>query len=152
MSVHARIRDVADDLTWLQRSLLVGLVLSILWSSWSVPPTDLSARVVRDVVLFLAIPSALAIVHGRRLGYTVDRTALRDTLLLSDPAHFVRPGEPCSDPRERLSLEGCLLAQFDDGPIFVLVSVCHTTELPTPQNNPFGTPGATTTPGCPTPV
>jgi hypothetical protein len=88
VSVHARIRDVADDLTWLQRSLLVGLVLSILWSSWSVPPTDLSARVVRDVVLFLAIPSALAIVHGRRLGYTVDRTALRDTLLL---AAFVLP-------------------------------------------------------------
>jgi membrane protease YdiL (CAAX protease family) len=88
VSVHARIRDVADESTWLQRSLAVGLVLSILWSSWSVPPSDLSARVVRDVLLFIVVPGTLAVTHGRRLGYTVSRAAVRDTLAL---ALFVLP-------------------------------------------------------------
>ena len=88
MSVHARIRTAADESTWLQRSLLVGLAISILWSSWSVSPTDLSARVVRDVVLFIIAPGVLAVTHGRRLGYRVDRVAVRDTLVL---AAFVLP-------------------------------------------------------------
>ena len=88
MSVHARIRAVAGESTWLQRSLLLGLGLSILWSSWSVPPTDLTARVVRDAVVFLFAPAALAVTHGRRLGYRIDRVAVRDTLVL---AAFVLP-------------------------------------------------------------
>ena len=88
MAVHARIRDAADESTWLQRSLLVGLVLSVAWSTWSVPPADLSARVVRDVVVFLLVPGTLALAHGRRLGYRVDRVALRNTLAL---AAFVLP-------------------------------------------------------------
>ena len=88
MSVNARIRTAADKSTWLQRSLLVGLAISILWSSWSVSPTDLSARVVRDAVLFVLAPGVLAVTHGRRLGYRVDRVAVRDTLVL---AAFVLP-------------------------------------------------------------
>jgi len=88
VSVHARIRAVAGESTWLQRSLLLGLGLSILWSSWSVPPTDLTARVVRDAVVFLFAPAALAVTHGRRLGYRIDRVAVRDTLVL---AAFVLP-------------------------------------------------------------
>ncbi|MFD1684528.1 CPBP family glutamic-type intramembrane protease [Halobellus litoreus] len=88
MSVHARIRAVAGGSSWLQRALVVGLALSVLWSSWAVPPTDLGARVVRDVLLFLAIPASLAAAHGRDLGYHVDRVALRDTLIL---AAFVLP-------------------------------------------------------------
>ncbi len=88
MSVNARIRTAADKSTWLQRSLLVGLAISILWSSWSVSSTDLSARVVRDAVLFVLAPGVLAVTHGRRLGYRVDRVAVRDTLVL---AAFVLP-------------------------------------------------------------
>ncbi|WP_394337698.1 type II CAAX prenyl endopeptidase Rce1 family protein [Halobellus sp. Atlit-38R] len=88
MSVHARIRNAAFESSWLQRSLFVGLVLSILWSSWTVPPSDLTARVVRDAVVFLFVPIGLAITHGRNLGYRVDRRALRDTLVL---AAFVLP-------------------------------------------------------------
>nr|WP_305148752.1 CPBP family intramembrane glutamic endopeptidase [Halobellus inordinatus] len=68
--------------------MFVGLVLSILWSSWTVPPSDLTARVVRDAVVFLFVPIGLAITHGRNLGYRVDRRALRDTLIL---AAFVLP-------------------------------------------------------------
>ncbi|SEG28873.1 CAAX protease self-immunity [Halobellus limi] len=88
MSVHARIRALAGESSWLQRALFVGLVLSILWSSWAVPPADLGARVVRDLLLFFAIPASLAATHGRDLGFHVDRVALRDTLLL---AAFVLP-------------------------------------------------------------
>jgi hypothetical protein len=88
VSVNARIRTAADESTWLQRSLLAGLAISILWSSWSVSPTDLSARVARDVVLFVIAPGVLAVTHGRRLGYRVDRVAIRDTLAL---AAFVLP-------------------------------------------------------------
>ncbi|MDQ2053325.1 MULTISPECIES: CPBP family intramembrane glutamic endopeptidase [Halobellus] len=60
----------------------------MLWSSWTVPPSDLTARVVRDAVVFLFVPIGLAITHGRNLGYRVDRRALRDTLIL---AAFVLP-------------------------------------------------------------
>jgi len=88
VSVHARIRNAAFESSWLQRSLFVGLVLSVLWSSWTVPPSDLTARVVRDAVVFLFVPVGLAITHGRNLGYRVDRRALRDTLIL---AAFVLP-------------------------------------------------------------
>jgi hypothetical protein len=88
VSAHTRIRDLAVGTSWLQRSLIVGLVLSALWSTWTVPPTDLTARVVRDVVLFLVVPGGLAVTHGRDLGFHVDRAALRDTLVL---AAFVVP-------------------------------------------------------------
>ncbi|MGQ4555736.1 CPBP family glutamic-type intramembrane protease [Halobellus sp. GM3] len=88
MSVHARLRDAAVGSSWLQRSLVVGFVLSALWSAWAVPPSDLTARVVRDTVLFLGVPAGLAATHGRELGFRADRVALRDTLVL---AAFVVP-------------------------------------------------------------
>ncbi|MFB6092528.1 MAG: type II CAAX prenyl endopeptidase Rce1 family protein [Haloquadratum sp.] len=88
MSVHARLRDAAAGSTWLQRSLLFGLALSAVWGWWRVPPADLTARVVRDAIVFLAVPAALAVTHGRDLGYRVDRRALRNTLVL---AAFVLP-------------------------------------------------------------
>ncbi|MGM0590908.1 MAG: CPBP family intramembrane glutamic endopeptidase [Halobacteriota archaeon] len=48
----------------------------------------MSARVVQDSLLFILIPTALAITHGRDLGWRVDRRALRNTVLL---ALFVLP-------------------------------------------------------------
>ena len=75
-------------LSWVQVSLLAGLVLAVLWSLWSVPPTSLDARLVRDVTVFVALPGALALARGRDLGWRVDRRALRNTLLL---AAFVTP-------------------------------------------------------------
>jgi hypothetical protein len=87
-AVAARVRAATAESSWLQRSLAVGLVLSVLWSSWVVPPSDLTARVLRDLLLFLAVPTALAATHGRDLGYHVDRRAVRDTLAL---AAFVVP-------------------------------------------------------------
>jgi hypothetical protein len=75
-------------LSWVQTSLLAGLCLAVLWSLWRVPPTSLDARLVRDVIVFVGLPGALALAHGRDLGWRVDRRALRNTLLL---ACFVTP-------------------------------------------------------------
>jgi len=75
-------------LSWVQTSLLAGLVLGVLWSLWNVSPTDLDARLVRDVTVFVGLPGALAFARGRDLGWRVDRRALRNTLLL---AAFVTP-------------------------------------------------------------
>jgi hypothetical protein len=81
-------RERLDGLSWVQRSLLVGLGLTLAWGYWSVPSGALTQRVIRDVVVFLIAPVVLAVAHGRNLGWRVDRRALRNTLLL---AAFVLP-------------------------------------------------------------
>ncbi len=81
---HTRLRG----LSWVQRALLVGLVVSAMWSLWSVPPDSLTLRTVRDTILFVVVPGALAVTHGRDLGWRVDRDVVRNTLLL---AAFVLP-------------------------------------------------------------
>jgi hypothetical protein len=82
------VRTRLAGLSWVQRSLLVGAVLGALWSLWDVPWWSLRLRVVRDLVVFVVGPVALAVTHGRNLGWRVDRRALRNTLLL---AAFVFP-------------------------------------------------------------
>jgi hypothetical protein len=69
-------------------SLLAGLLLSVLWSLWNVPQTSLRARLIRDVVVFVCLPGALALARGRDLGWRVDRRTLRYTVAL---AAFVTP-------------------------------------------------------------
>ena len=80
--------DRLERLSWLQRTLLVGLVLSVLWGSWHVPRGDLTMRVLRDTTVFIALPAALAVTHGRHLGWRVDRRAIRNAVLV---ALFVLP-------------------------------------------------------------
>ncbi|MFB6096187.1 MAG: type II CAAX prenyl endopeptidase Rce1 family protein [Haloferacaceae archaeon] len=75
-------------LSWVQRSLLLGLGLFFLWGYWHVPPDSLTLRAARDAVVFVFFPGVLAITHGRDLGWRVDRRALRNTVLL---AAFVLP-------------------------------------------------------------
>ncbi len=72
--------------TWVQLSLGVGVLLTVVWSLWS--STGLDARLVRDGVTFLLAPLALAAVFGRDLGWRVDRRAVRNAALL---ALFVLP-------------------------------------------------------------
>jgi hypothetical protein len=74
--------------SWVRLSLLAGLLLAVLWSLWSVPPTSLRARLVRDVLVFICAPVALAVSRGRNLGWRVDRRAIRNTVAL---AAFVTP-------------------------------------------------------------
>ncbi|QIQ77237.1 CPBP family intramembrane metalloprotease [Halogeometricum borinquense] len=83
MSGYSRLRSTVGRLSWLQKSLLLGLFLTVLWMTWTVPPGNLSYRAFRDAVVFIVFPAALAITHGRNLGWQVNRRALRNTLIVS---------------------------------------------------------------------
>ncbi|WP_135828577.1 CPBP family intramembrane glutamic endopeptidase [Halorussus halobius] len=48
--------------------------------TWDV--TGLTDRLLRDVVVYVLAPLALAARHGRHIGFRVDRTAVRNTVLL----------------------------------------------------------------------
>ncbi|MFB6191785.1 MAG: CPBP family intramembrane glutamic endopeptidase [Haloarculaceae archaeon] len=86
MSVAGVVRTRLVGLSWRQRTLLVGGVAFVAWTEWTT--ADLTARLVKDLLLFVALPGALAATHGRHLGWRVDRAALRNTVLL---AAFVLP-------------------------------------------------------------
>ena len=88
MSGATAFRTRLTGLSWVQQALLVGLVVSVLWGLWRVPSDSLTLRTVRDTVVFVLIPGTLATVHGRDLGWRVDRNVVRNTLLL---AAFVLP-------------------------------------------------------------
>ncbi|MFB6195072.1 MAG: CPBP family intramembrane glutamic endopeptidase [Haloplanus sp.] len=75
-------------LSWVWTALFAGFCLAVLWTLWNVPGTSLRARLVRDIVVFVCLPGALALVYGRNLGWRVDRRALRNTVAL---ALFVTP-------------------------------------------------------------
>lgn len=77
-----------SGLPWLHRALLVGGVVGAAWSLWPIPGGSLTYRAVHDALLFILIPGAFAVSHGRNLGWNVDRAALRNTVLL---ALFVLP-------------------------------------------------------------
>jgi hypothetical protein len=84
----SRLRDRLAGLSWVQRSLLAGAVLGGAWSLVELPAPTLPWRVTRDLALFVVAPGALALAHGRHLGWRVDRRALRNTVVL---AAFVTP-------------------------------------------------------------
>jgi hypothetical protein len=71
------------QLTWLQRTLLAGAALSVLWGAWNVPRGSITMRAFRDLVVFIVLPAALAVTHGRHLGWRVDRRAVRNAVLVS---------------------------------------------------------------------
>lgn len=72
---------------WVQRALAGGAVLGLVWTLLPDDPS-LADRAARDLLLFAVVPAALAVAHGRRLGWRVDRRALRNAALL---AAFVTP-------------------------------------------------------------
>lgn len=75
-----------DDRSWLWRTFLVAAVLLVLRRQLLIE--GLSERVVRDTLVFVVGPLTLGLTHGRRLGWQVDRRAVRNTILL---ALFVLP-------------------------------------------------------------
>nr|WP_225741155.1 CPBP family intramembrane glutamic endopeptidase [Halorussus halophilus] len=81
MSVVQSVRRELTDIGWVPRALVAGAVLTLVWMSWDV--RGLNERLVRDTLVYILAPLALAVRHGRHLGFRVDRTALRNTLLLS---------------------------------------------------------------------
>nr|WP_254523825.1 CPBP family intramembrane glutamic endopeptidase [Natrinema caseinilyticum] len=74
------------ELTWVQKSLVVGAVVALLWMQFV--PNRLGPRVAVDSVLLIGGPLALGLSHGNRIGWRVDRLAVRNTILL---ALFVLP-------------------------------------------------------------
>lgn len=82
MATTAAFEDLPDwRPSWIQRSLAVAGLLLALYIFWETE--GLSERVLRDVLLFLLGPLTLGLVYGRRLGWRIDRRAVRNTLLLS---------------------------------------------------------------------
>jgi hypothetical protein len=76
-----RLRRLPSRLPWVYRSLLVAAVVLVVWANWR---TDgLTQRVVRDTLLYLLVPLALGVTHGRHIGWRIDHLAVRNTLLLS---------------------------------------------------------------------
>ena len=75
-----------SGLSWLQRALLVGAAIAVAWTVFDT--SGLDERVGKDFLLFVALPAVLAAAHGRSLGWRIDRTVLRNTVLL---AVFVTP-------------------------------------------------------------
>ena len=74
------------QLTWVQKSLLVGAVVTLLWM-WAVP-SEIERRVFVDGILLIGIPLALGLTHGKRIGWRINRLAIRNAVLL---ASFVLP-------------------------------------------------------------
>lgn len=82
MSVDVEdVRSSLPDLSWVQLSLLAGGVFTVGWHLWG--GYTIEERLVRDGLFFLVGPLALGTAYGKRLGWRVDRRALRNTLLLS---------------------------------------------------------------------
>jgi len=72
--------------SWVRRAVLFGLGIAAIWTVWH--SNGLDERLVKDTLLYVVLPWGLALAHGRDLGWRVDRTALRNTVLL---ALFVLP-------------------------------------------------------------
>lgn len=65
---------------WVLGSLLFGATILLIKVNWSAGV--LSSRVIRDVTLYLLLPLGFGTFYGRNVGWTINRQALRDTLLL----------------------------------------------------------------------
>jgi len=70
-----------DRLSWFQKSLLTGAVLTVVWMWWS--PSELGRRTVFDAVVLIGGPLALGLTHGRHVGWNINRVAVRNAVLLS---------------------------------------------------------------------
>ena len=75
------VRDQFNRLSWFQKSLLTGAVLTIVWMQY-VPP-ELERRAVFDGLVLIGGPLALGLTHGNHIGWNINRVAVRNTVLLS---------------------------------------------------------------------
>ena len=75
------LRERLSSLTWVQRSLLVGALCTVLWTN--LVQSGLTNRILFDGLFLFAGPLALALTHGRRIGWRINRVAVRNAVLLS---------------------------------------------------------------------
>ena len=78
----ARVRQRLPALSWVQKSLLTGAVLFVAWETVTVQP-GLAWRALHDGIIYIGGPLALGVAYRRRLGWRVNRAALRNTVLLT---------------------------------------------------------------------
>ena len=71
---------------WVGLALLGGAIILFGRVTWSTP--DMTARLSRDLTLFVVTPALLAYRFGGDIGWRINRAAIRDALLL---AAFVAP-------------------------------------------------------------
>lgn len=92
VDARRRLDATADRLLEVPPTRWVGIVaaggalIALLRVTWDVSGID--ARLARDLTIFVAMPALLAVRFGGDIGWRVDRTAVRDTLVL---AAFVLP-------------------------------------------------------------
>lgn len=67
--------------SWILRSLILGAIILIIYINWSTG--SLNERVLRDTFLYIIIPLGFGLYHGKRLGWNINRRAIRNTILLS---------------------------------------------------------------------
>jgi len=77
-----RARERLPALSWVQKSLLLGAVLWVLWDVVAYPD-GVTGRALHDGVLYIGGPLALGAAYGRHVGWRVDRVAVRNTVLLT---------------------------------------------------------------------
>ncbi|WP_323173953.1 CPBP family glutamic-type intramembrane protease [Natrialba sp. PRR66] len=75
------VQEQGNRLSWVQKSLLVGAVLTVVWMH--AVPGELDRRAVIDSVLLIGGPLALGLTHGRHVGWNINRVAIRNAVLLS---------------------------------------------------------------------
>ncbi|MHC3438474.1 CPBP family glutamic-type intramembrane protease [Natrialbaceae archaeon A-gly3] len=75
------LRQRLAALTWVQRSLLAGALFTVLWTN--LVQSGLTNRLLYDGLFLFAGPLALAVTHGRRIGWRINRVAIRNAVLLS---------------------------------------------------------------------
>lgn len=71
---------------WVLLSLGVGAVILLI--RLGVSTSSIEQRIVRDLTLYVGVPLGLGTAYGRRIGWTINRRAVFDTILL---AAFVAP-------------------------------------------------------------
>lgn len=79
---RARARDRLPALTWVQKSLLLGAVLWLLWDLVGYSG-GVAGRAVHDAVIYIGGPAALGVAYRRRMGWRIDGLAVRNTVLLT---------------------------------------------------------------------
>ncbi|USZ73274.1 CPBP family glutamic-type intramembrane protease [Natronosalvus halobius] len=80
------IREHLRNRSWVQKSLIAGAVLTIVWMTNV--PGSIGRRAIFDSIVLIGGPLALGYTHGRHIGWHVDRVAIRNAVLL---ALFVLP-------------------------------------------------------------
>ncbi|ELZ02717.1 CPBP family glutamic-type intramembrane protease [Natrialba asiatica] len=75
------VQEQGNRLSWVQKSLLVGAALTVVWMH--AVPGELDRRAVVDSILLIGGPLALGLTHGRHVGWNINRVAVRNAVLLS---------------------------------------------------------------------